>query len=88
MNDAKARCMTFAPSDAHFMKEFVYTDNTGFDMVYTSVQLARDFPVSAFTDSQGNQVQAGMFDVMYLYAGDNQHIDSCDMIIGEQQTTN
>jgi len=80
--------MTFAPSDAHFVKEFVYADNTGFDMVYTSVGLAKDFSASEFTDSQQNQVQAGTFDVQYLYAGDNQHIDSCDMIIGEQQTTN
>ena len=89
-SDAKARCMTFAPSDAHFVKEFVYADNTGFDMVYTSASLAQSFPAGDFTDSQQNQVQAGMFDVSYLYKGngDTQHIDSCDMIIGEQQTTN
>jgi cytoskeletal protein RodZ len=88
VNDAQARCITFAPSDAHFVKEFVYVNNAGFDIVYTSVELAREFPASAFTDSQGNQAQAGMFDVMYLYASDHQHVNSCDMIIGEQQTTN
>ena len=89
-SDAKARCMTFAPSDAHFVKEFVYADNTGFDMVYSSASLAQSFPAGDFTDSQQNQVQAGMFDVSYLYKGngDTQHIDSCDMIIGEQQTAN
>ncbi len=88
LNDAKTRCLTFAPSDTRFVKEFVYADNTGFDMVYTSVGLAKDFPASSFTDSQQNQVQAGTFDVQYLYSGDNQHIDSCDIVIGEQQTTN
>jgi hypothetical protein len=87
VNDAKARCMAFAPSDAHFVKEIVYVNNAGFDMVYTSVQLAREFPASAFADTQGNQAQAGTFDVSYLYASDHQHIVSCDMIIGEQQTT-
>ncbi len=89
-SDAKARCMTFAPTDAHFVKEFVYADNTGFDMVYTSASLAQSFPAGDFTDSQQNQVKAGMFDVSYLYKsnGDTQHIDSCDMIIGEQQTAN
>ncbi len=88
-SDAKARCMTFAPSDARFVKEYVYADNAGFDMVYISSSLAQRFPASDFTDSQQNQVQAGMFDVSYLYksSGDTQHIDSCEMIIGEQQTT-
>jgi hypothetical protein len=51
LNDAKTRCLTFAPSDTRFVKEFVYADNTGFDMVYTSVGLAKDFPASSFTDS-------------------------------------
>jgi hypothetical protein len=89
-SDAKARCMTFAPSDARFKQEFVYANNSGYDMVYTSASLAQSFQAADFTDSQNNQVQAGMFDVSYLYKsnGDTQHIDSCDMIIGEQQTTN
>ena len=42
VNDAKTRCMAFAPSDAHFVKEFVYANTSGFDMVYTSAQLAKD----------------------------------------------
>jgi len=88
-SDAKARCMTFAPSDARFVKEFVYADNAGFDMVYISSSLAQIFLASDFTDSQQNQVQAGMFDVSYLYnsSRDTQHNSSCEMIIGEQQTT-
>ena len=88
VNDAKTRCMAFAPSDAHFVKEFVYANASGFDMVYTSAQLAKDFPASAFTDNQQKQVPAGTFDVQYLYAIDGQHISFCDLIIGEQQTTN
>jgi hypothetical protein len=88
VNDAKTRCMAFAPSDAHFVKEFVYANTSGFDMVYTSAQLAKDFPVSAFTDNQQKQVPAGTFDLQYLYAIDGKHISFCDMIIGEQQTTN
>ncbi len=88
VNDAKTRCMAFAPSDAHFVKEFVYANTSGFDMAYTSAQLAKDFPGSAFTDSQQKQVPAGTFDVQYLYAIDGQHISFCDLIIGEQQTTN
>ena len=88
VGDANDRCMTFAPSDAQFVKKYVYADNSGFDLVYTSAQLAKDFPASAFTDSKQEQVQAGTFDVLYLYASDGQHIDDCDMIIGEQQTTN
>ncbi len=88
VNDAKTRCMAFAPSDAHFVKEFVYANTSGFDMVYTSAQLAKDFPASAFTDNQQKQVPAGTFDVQYLYAIDGQHISFCDLIIGEQQTTN
>ena len=88
VNDAKTRCMAFAPSDAHFVKEFVYANTSGFDMVYSSAQLAKDFPASAFTDNQQKQVPAGTFDVQYLYAIDGQHISFCDLIIGEQQTTN
>jgi hypothetical protein len=88
VNDAKTRCMAFAPSDAHFVKEFVYANTSGFDMVYTSAQLAKDFPASAFTDSLQKQVPAGTFDIQYLYAIDGQHISFCDLIIGEQQTTN
>lgn len=89
-SDAKARCMTFAPSDARFKQKFVYADNSGYDMVYTSASLAQSFQAADFTDSQSNQVQTGMFDVSYLYKsnGDTQHIVSCEMIIGEQQTTN
>jgi len=79
--------MTFAPADARFKQQFVYADNSGYDLVYTSAELAKDFSAADFTDKQQNQVQAGMFDVSYLYASDGQHIDSCDMIIGEQQTT-
>ncbi len=86
-DDAKARCMTFALSDAHFKQQFVYADNSGYDLVYTSAELARTFPASEFSDGQGNTVQAGLFDVSYLYTSDGQHIDSCDMITGEQQTT-
>ncbi len=86
-DEAKARCMTFAPADAHFKQQFIYANNSGYDLVYTSAELAKDFSATDFTDQQQNQVQAGTFDVSYLYASDGQHIDDCDLIIGEQQTT-
>ena len=87
-SDAKAKCMTFAPADAHLKQRFDYADGKGYDLVYTSTQLAHDFPANEFTDASAvNQVRAGTFDVSYLYTSDGRHIDSCDMIIGEQQTS-
>ena len=87
-SDAKVRCMTFAPSDAHLKQRFDYTDGRGYDLVYTSAQLSHDFSANEFTDASAvNQVRAGTFDVSYSYTSDGRHIDSCDMIIGEQQTS-
>lgn len=54
-SDAKTKCMAFAPSDAHFVKEFVYARASGFDMVYTSAQLAKDFPASALPTASSSK---------------------------------
>jgi hypothetical protein len=84
--DAKNRCMTFAPSDAHLKQRLYYADGKGFDIVYSSTQLSHDLSASEFIDTQQNQVQAGLFDVSYLYTSDGQHVDDCELIPGEQQT--
>lgn len=89
-SEAEARCMSYAPSDAHFKQKFVYADNSGYDMVYFSASLARAFPASLdsveFSDGNGGTVTPGTFDVSYLYADNGQGIGSCDIITGEQQT--
>lgn len=87
VSEAEAKCMAFAPADAHFKQKIPYGDGTGYDMVYTSATLAKEFPASEFVDGNSNQVAAGTFDVSYLYADNHQDIGSCDMITGEQQTT-
>ncbi len=50
-----------------------------------SAQFATLFPVSDFTDTNGQQVTAGTFGVSYLYGSDSQHIGSGDLVVGEQQ---
>jgi hypothetical protein len=87
VDDAKTKCLAFAPSDAHFVKQFNYPNGSGFDMVYTSVQLAKNFPASAFVDIKQKQVPAGTFDIQYIYTLDGKHISFCNLAIGEQQTT-
>jgi hypothetical protein len=62
------------------------SDDTGYDEVYVSAQLATLFPASDFTDTNGQQVTAGTFGVSYLYGSDSQHIGSGDLVVGEQQT--
>lgn len=84
--DAETHCLAYAPLDSHFKQKVPFSDNTGYDMVYTSQSLSHLFPAADFTDANSNTVAAGTFDISYLYATDNQHIGSCDLIIGEQQT--
>lgn len=62
------------------------SDNTGYDEVYVSAQLATLFPAIDYTDTNGQQVTASDFDVSYLYGSDSQHIGSGDLVGGEQQT--
>jgi len=85
-SEAESRCMSYAPSDAHFKQKFAYADNSGYDMVYTSTSLAHAFPASEFINGSGGTVPAGTFDVSYLYSDNGTGIGSCDMITGEQQT--
>jgi hypothetical protein len=88
VNEAEAKCMAFAPTDAHFKQKIPYADGTGYDMVYNSASLAKAFPASEFSDGNGGTVAPGTFDISYLYADNKQGIGSCDMITGEQQTSN
>lgn len=86
VSEAEARCMVFAPADAHFKQKIPYGDGTGYDMIYISSTLAKEFPASEFMDGNSNQIAAGTFDVSYLYANNKTGIGSCDMITGETQT--
>lgn len=86
LTGVSSRCLAFAPTDARFKQKIPYGDNTGYDEVYVSATLAQMFPASDFTDTNGQQVTPGTFDVSYLYGSDNQHIGDCDLIVGEQQT--
>lgn len=85
-SEAESHCLAYAPLDYHFKQKIPYADNTGYDMVYSSASLAKAFPAADFTDGNSNQVTPGLFDIGYLYNSDGQHISSCDLIIGEQQT--
>ena len=85
-SEAEAKCMAFAPTDAHYKQKIPFADGTGYDTVYSSASLAKMFAASEFTDGSGNTVTPGMFDVSYLYADNKVGIGSCDMITGEQQT--
>lgn len=80
---ASDMCGAFLPKDAVFKKQ-IATSN-GIDKIYFSSSLASIFPASAFTDGQENQATPGSFDVLYLVRSDNS-IDSCSIIIGQQQT--
>jgi hypothetical protein len=82
----EAHCLAFAPLDSRLVERVPYGDNTGYDMVYKSAQLSHLFPAADFTDANGNTVAPGTFDISYLYGTDQDHISSCDLIIGSQQT--
>jgi len=83
---AESLCMDFAPSDAHFKQRITYLDGTGYDFIFTSMSLAHLIPADDFSDGNGGMVPRGTFDMSYLYANDGQHIGSCSMMTGEQQT--
>jgi hypothetical protein len=80
---ADAACAAFLPSDSVLQRTVKLA--TGYDKVYFSATLAGLFLASAFTDPNGNQVKAGLFDVHYIYRSGT-IIDSCDILIGTQQT--
>ena len=86
LSDAQLHCLAYMPTDAHLKQRVVFADGTGYDVVYFSASLAKLFPASEFTDASGNPAPPGIFDISYLYRGDHQHIDSCDLITGSQQT--
>jgi hypothetical protein len=55
--------------------------------IYYSASLANLFPASSFTDAEQNMVKPGMFDVQVLYEDSSETmVNSCSIIIGEQQT--
>lgn len=72
-------CGAFFPRDAVFEQQVERFD--GYDTIYFSASVAKLFPTTAFTDFNNNQVQAGLFDVLYLY-GAGATIHSCDILIG------
>jgi hypothetical protein len=81
--EASAACAAFLPRDAVYAREAGLAN--GYDKVYFSATLAGLFPASAFTDPNGTQVQAGLFDIQYIYRSGTS-IDSCGILIGTQRT--
>lgn len=92
---AQTTCASFFPSDVQLLKQVkrvtVTQDGStiGEDDIYRSATLATTFPASAFVDFNQNPVQAGSFDVQYLYTKNNNSnaIDSCELLVGTQQTS-
>jgi hypothetical protein len=72
-------CGAFFPTDTVLKRRVQRID--GYDDIYFSASLALLFPTTAFTDVNNKQVQAGLFDALYLY-GAGTTIDSCEILIG------
>lgn len=85
LSQAESRCLAFAPTDAHFKRRIVYTESSGFDLVYMSVSLAHLLPANDFTNEDGGAVPVGSFDISYLHTSDGQHIRGCELEVGVQQ---
>ncbi|HLY29666.1 MAG TPA: hypothetical protein VKQ36_01435 [Ktedonobacterales bacterium] len=88
---AQATCSVFFPADAQKVNDVPVVSAgalVGEDVIYTSATLAQTFPASVFVDASQNPVTPGTFDVMYLYAqnGTTSTIDSCQLLLGSQQT--
>jgi hypothetical protein len=82
--EATAACAAFLPPDAVYKQQINLT--YGYDNIYSSASLAQLFPSLDFVDVNGKQVQAGLFDVQYLYQHGTKNIVSCSFMIGTQQT--
>jgi hypothetical protein len=82
--EASDDCAAFLPPDAVYKQQINLT--YGYDNIYSSASLAQQFPASAFVDVNGKQVQAGLFDVQYLYQHGTKTIVSCSFMVGTQQT--
>ena len=80
---ANAACAAFLPRDSAYQRTVKLA--VGYDNVYFSASLAGLFPASAFTDPNGNQVKAGLFEVHYTQRA-GLIIDACDILPGTQQT--
>jgi hypothetical protein len=80
--EASAACTAFLPRDALYERSVQLAN--GYDKVYFSASLAGLFRASAFTDPNGSQVKAGLFDVRYIYRSGT-IIDSCGILIGTEQ---
>lgn len=81
---AGAACAAYFPRDAVYKQQIALAD--GYDRIYYAASLAQLFPVSAFADFNGKQVQPGLFDVHYVYRPGTKMIASCGLLIGTQQT--
>ena len=89
---AESYCQTFAPTDAQIKQRMPVTGSTGvqgLDVIEYSATLAATFPASEFVDASQTAVQPGLFDILYLYpsATQTEQVDSCDLLLGTQQTT-
>jgi hypothetical protein len=80
--EASAACAVFLPRDAVYERTVKLAN--GFDKVYFSASLAGLFRASAFSDPNGSQVKAGLFDVRYINRSGT-IIDSCGILIGNEQ---
>ena len=84
LQQAIVACAAFFPRDAVYKQQIALAD--GYDRIYYAASLAQLFPASAFADFNGKQVQAGLFDVQYVYQPGTKMIASCILLIGTQQT--
>jgi hypothetical protein len=84
-------CTVYIPTDAHQMQRIPLVDasgqSSGYDVVYQSASLSHEFTQDDFNygSSVSGNVPMGTFDIQYLYKNDGS-IDSCSILIGEQQT--
>ncbi len=77
--------------DAHQMQRIPLVDasgqSSGYDVAYQSASLSHEFTQDDFNygSTVSGNVPMGTFDIQYLYKSDGS-IDSCSILIGEQQT--
>jgi hypothetical protein len=75
----------FLPRDAAYKSQVELPNGNGYDKIYYSATLAKQFPSSEFTDVQQNPIKAGTFDVQCLTNPDRT-INDCTIQVGTQQT--
>jgi hypothetical protein len=92
VSTAESLCSKFFPTDAVYQKTITIPGSSShfpaFDKIYYSAILAHEFAAATFIDANKNLVKPGLFDTNYLYenTGDTEHIGSCNIQLGTQQT--